>query len=219
MPISSYKDRLDALIAIAEGQEGYFSAAQAAEAGVDHLSLVRMARSGHLEREHWGVYRLTRWPIARHPGLWPAYLWGAAKGTLAFSHRTALQLHGVSDINPDKIDITFDASVRRIRGDVPPAVVLHSRPVGKSDIERIESLPVTTLRRTLLDLLVDNVARDAVSDVLTHGAQRGLLTSGDLRRLVPLYELEPEIRDYLVQNSRRRRSDSVHGLTPSKGNA
>lgn len=192
-----YPDRLDALIAVSEAQDGYFTTEQAREAGLSLPALAGLQHAGHLEREQYGVYRLARWPASGRPGLWRVYLWATrTDARAAFSHRTALELHAVSDLNPAKIDVTFPTGVR-IRATKPPAVVIHQRQLSDGDVEDQDGFRVTTLYRTLLDLATDNLARDAVADVLDRSKAVGLLPV-QVQQLRAVYDLSERTRNYLA---------------------
>ena len=52
----------DALFGIAEGQQGYFTAKQAADAGYQLGSQAHHAKSGNWVRVERGIYRLARFP-------------------------------------------------------------------------------------------------------------------------------------------------------------
>ena len=196
MPIT-YPERLDTLVAIGEGQDGYFTTEQARAAGLSLQALVSMERAGHLEREQYGVYHLTRWPSSDRPGLWRAYLWATRIDSRAsFSHRTALELHGVSDVNPAKIDVTFPPDAR-IRSTKPPAVVAYWRILPEADAEERDGLRVTTLYRTLLDLATDRLAQDAVADVLDRGSSLNL-EPPQLQQIRAICDLSDETRRYLT---------------------
>jgi len=199
-----YPDRLDTLIAVSEGQDGYFTTEQAREAGLSLHALVGLEQAGHLEREQYGVYRLARWPSSKWPGLWRAFLWATRiDARAAFSHRTALELHDVSDLNPAKIDITVPLEAR-VRSKKPPAVVTHRHNLPEEDIEDREGFRVTTLYRTLLDLATDNLARDAVADMLDRGSSAGL-SPGQLQQIRAVYDLDEETRQYLASTLSRAR--------------
>ncbi len=59
---SRAKDVSAALFAMAEGQQGYFTAKQAAEAGYQLGSQAHHAKSGNWVRVERGIYRLARFP-------------------------------------------------------------------------------------------------------------------------------------------------------------
>ena len=52
------------LYQLAEPQAGYFTAAQALEAGVLQVRLAQLHQRGDIERVTRGVYRLARYPIS-----------------------------------------------------------------------------------------------------------------------------------------------------------
>jgi len=191
-----YLDRIDDLIPIAEGRDGYFTAAEAGRLGITTALLAHLERAGHIEREAPAVYRLARWSAAARPGLWPALLWAESKGPAAFSHRTALAIHGISDVNPTKIELTFLDRMPRIRGAIPPTLQLRAREMRAADITQIDGLPVTRLKRTLVDLIVDDIALDAVEDVLAH--HRDQLSREDLKAITALRDLPRDLRNYIV---------------------
>ncbi len=190
---------LQALIDLAALHGGLFSAGQAAEQGITHSELSTMTRGGYLAREAWGVYRLSTWQLSPHASLWRAVLWaqvGDPATQPVLSHRSALSLHGASLDSPGKIDLTLPPEKKRItRREPPPAVQLHFRDLRNDEKTTVDGLPVTTLFRTIVDLLIDHQARDAVSYVMTHGVQEGKLLEADFRRLRPLYDLDPILLD------------------------
>ena len=54
----------DLLFAIAEGQDGYFTMAQAGQAGYSRSNQSCHAKVGHWIREARGIYRLKRFPVS-----------------------------------------------------------------------------------------------------------------------------------------------------------
>lgn len=192
-----YPDRLDTLIAVSEGQDGYFTTEQARDAGLSLQALAGLQQAGHLEREQYGVYRLARWTASKRPGLWHAFLWATRiDPRAAFSHRTALELHEISDINPAKIDITFPPAVR-VRATKPPAVVTHRRDLSEGNVAEREGFRVTTLYWTLLDLATDRLARDAVADVLDRASPTSLSPT-QAQQIRAVCDLSDETRHYLA---------------------
>ena len=158
------------LYQLAEGQDGYFSSFQAQEAAIPRMTLLRAAEAGVLERTSRGVYRLTHFPvISNNAHLWEAILWPQVRkpylGTL--SHYTALQLHDLSDVNPETTHITVPMTLRSGRRTPPPLLVVHRADLEIYDVTHVDGLPVTTVPRTLLDIaeMHDPVAlTDALRD-------------------------------------------------------
>ncbi len=69
-----------------------------------------------------------------------------------------------------------------------------------ADVTQIDGLPVTRLKRTLVDLIVDDTALDAVEDVLAH--HRGQLNEEDFKAIVALRDLPRDLRNYIVHASK-----------------
>lgn len=161
------------LYEMAEGQDGYFSAAQAAEEGISATTLGKAVRRGTLTRTSRGVYRLTRFPtVSANAHLWEAVLWPQVRakvfGTL--THYTALQLHNLSDANPPTTHITVPRNLR-INRDPPQWLVVYHADLKPHEVTYVDSLPVTTPQRTLLDIAAlgdEVVLTDAIRDAREH---------------------------------------------------
>src|SRR5947207_5779312 len=103
------------LYALAEGQAGYFTAAQAREAGLHQVRLAQLHKSGDIERVTRGVYRLTRYPVSplgqyMEAALWPQVRRPGARGVI--SHESALAVYGLSDTSPAKVHVTLPTDFR-----------------------------------------------------------------------------------------------------------
>lgn len=113
----------DQLFETASAQDGYFSTAQAAEAGYSPQLLAKYLKSGRITRIRRGVYRLVHFPAGEHEELVIIWLW--AERAAVFSHETALSMHELSDVMSAKAHITLPESWRCRRLRVPADVVLH----------------------------------------------------------------------------------------------
>ena len=78
----------DALYALAVGQVGHFTTAQAAEAGYSSPLLHKYLANGKVLRVRRGVYRLVHFPASEDEDLVVCWLWSDRQGV--FSHETAL---------------------------------------------------------------------------------------------------------------------------------
>ena len=156
------------LYQLAELHDGYFTAAEASEAGVTTTALVRNVERGTLERKSRGVYRLTHFPeVSPNAHLWPSVLWPQSRNAVAvaLSHETALRLHELSDVNPSYVDITIPKSFR-IRRDHPRHLRIHRGDLESHDLEYIDGFVVTTVDRTLRDIAASG------NSVVFHAALR-----------------------------------------------
>ena len=132
---------------IAEGQRGLFSAAQAAQLGIDHRQLFRAAQQGRLRRARSGVYAVAGVPPSAWEDLLAAAL--AAGPAAAISHGSAAAVHRLYCAASGLPELTVtSASQRRLA-----AVVTHRRlALPPEDVARAYGVLVTSPARTLLDM-------------------------------------------------------------------
>lgn len=98
------------LYAIAEGQAGYFTAAQALEVGYSYPAQAYHHKAGHWLRDGWGVYRLAHFPSTPREELVRLRLWNrdrSGANQAVASHETALELYDLSDVMPTDIHLTI----------------------------------------------------------------------------------------------------------------
>ncbi len=171
----------DTLFALAQGQDGYFTTAQAAQSGYSRPLLHKHLAGGKMARARRGIYRLVHFPASDHEDLVVLWLWSEQMGV--FSHETALALHDLSDVLPAKTHLTLPATWRRRRLRVPPGLVLHFADVGDPDRTSLGAVPVTAPLRTLTDCIEANVAPGLVHQAIVQARRRGLITAADEARL------------------------------------
>jgi len=171
------------LYRIAEGQGGYFTAKQAASLGYTASKRNYHVGAGNWVREHRGIYRLALFPAPARPDLILWWLWSRGRRDSpqgVFSHRTALALHELTDVNPSRIDLTVPHTFRK-GSEIPPVLRLHFADVAATEMEMIENVPVTTTLRTILDVwreksLPESSLREAFEDA----KRLGKLTGGQV---------------------------------------
>jgi predicted transcriptional regulator of viral defense system len=185
---SQAKSASDALFEIVEGQQGYFTAKQAADAGYQLGSQAHHVKSGNWVRVERGIYRLARFPQSTEEQLVIYALWSrnrAGKPEGVYSHQTALSIHELSDVNPAKLHMTVPVRFRR-RAKTPKVLVLHRARLEARDVEQRQGFIVTRPLRAIADLATtESVSRDIVEQAMTEGRRKGILTSRevtDLRR-------------------------------------
>jgi len=175
-----------ALFEIAEGQQGYFTAKQAADAGYQLGSQAYHVKSGNWVRVERSIYRLARFPQTAEEQLVIYNLWSRNRaGELegVYSHQTALSIHELSDINPAKLHMTVPTTFRR-RAKPPKILVLHRASLDEKDVEQRQGFAVTRPLRTITDLAVaESVSRDIVEQALTEGRHRGLIPVREVAEL------------------------------------
>lgn len=167
---------------IAASQGGYFTAAQARAAGYAYSQQHFHIRRGNWLRVERGVFRLRYFPPAEREDLVRWSLWsrdrkGAPQAVV--SHDTALAVHGLSDVMPQRIHLTVPPGFRKR---TPPGCVLHTARLSPDDSEARAGFRVTTPLRTLVDVAAGPLSQEhlnaAVRDALERGlVRRRLLTS------------------------------------------
>ena len=185
---------LEALGRTASLQEGFISSTQAHQLGVPSKRLARLIASGILERDERGIYRFASYPDTENAELWRAVLWPSVDGSKmnplgkgVLSYATALDLWNVSTINPATIDITLPKRYR-LRRTVPSTYRIHRADLADNEITFIRGLPVTTLYRSLFDLIVAARDQQFVDEAL---ANTSMLSDRERAQLRALRILEP----------------------------
>jgi len=125
-----------------------------------------------------GVYRLVHFPVGEHEELVIIWLWSGKQGV--FSHQTALDLHGLSDVLPAKAHLSLPSAWRGRRLRVPPDVVVHHEDVPRRERAWFGAVPVTSVLRTLNDCAHDDLAPDLLRQASHQALRRGLVHKADL---------------------------------------
>ncbi len=195
----------NALFQIAEQQQGYFTAKQAAAAGYQLGSQAHHVKSGNWVRVERGIYRLARFPQSSEEQLVIYALWSrnrAGEPEGVYSHQTALSIHELSDVNPAKLHMTVPSAFRR-SARVPKILVLHRESLNEKDVEQRQGFAVTRPLRAIADLVaVESVSRDIVEQALTEGRQRGLFSVREVAELRRQENLPKWFDDLLATNKR-----------------
>jgi predicted transcriptional regulator of viral defense system len=196
------------LYALAEEQAGYFTAAQAREAGLQQVRLVQLHGRGDIERLTRGVYRLSRYPTSpfgqyMEAALWPQVRRPDAHGVI--SHESALTIYGLSNASPAKVHLTLPTAFR-IRRAVPKRLTLHYADLKSSDVQRVEGVPVTTAARAIRDAHASHLGPALIRQAINDGRRMGHLTFDEAE------QLEHELLGTKRRGQNRR-------VKPSRGHA
>jgi predicted transcriptional regulator of viral defense system len=167
----------DELYLVAETRAGYFTTAQAADAGYSRALLAHHAASGSLERVDHGIYRLRRYPESPHADLVVASL--RAGDAAAISHESALALWDLSDVMPFEIHVTMPRTASRRR----PGLRLHTSALGEDDVTERDGVRVTTVERTIADVARSGLSSELVLQAIGEALERGLTTRARLQHL------------------------------------
>lgn len=159
-----------ALYQIAEQQAGYFSAAQARQVSFSRSLLSYHVGTGRFSRVRPRVYRFTQFPASSREDLFIAWLHAGPDAVI--SHDSALALYDLSDLLPSQVHVTVPRTASRRR----PGLCFHTKGLEPEDITRYEGLPVTTVRRTLVDVAAAGLADEQVEQAIQEAVRRGLVT-------------------------------------------
>jgi predicted transcriptional regulator of viral defense system len=181
MPGSEYEKVMD----LAADQFGYVSTSQAVARGVSNNALRMMATRGVLERVSWGVYRVPTFPASplaeyTEASLWPAGVPGVV------SHESALAIRDLSDVNPARVHITLPRGFR-VRRKVPGHLTIHNAELSEDEIDLVEGIPTTTVRRTIEDCHRAKLGPTLLRQAIDEAQREGYLEQTDavdLRALV-----------------------------------
>ena len=181
MPHTRYTE----LVTLAEDHAGLFTSEQARQVGFTDSVLTRLTQRGRLERTARGVYRVPYIPLNRFSQYMEVVLWAKAhRGPMnvALSHETALVAYGISDANPAAIHLTVPGAAR-LRRVAPKALVLHRANLAPDEITIVEGLPLTTIARTVIDLLASGGRVDLVRQTIADARREGFISIAEARRL------------------------------------
>lgn len=172
-------DRQDlrrALHALAFGQAGYFTAAQARDVGYSY-----QAQKYHVDHGNWvrvdrALFRLPDWPAEPTDSLVLWSLWSGGRGVV--SHESALSVHDLSDANPAKIHLTVPPGFRAR----DTHVRTYADTIPQDDVEQRRGFAVTTVERTLLDVAGAGASQELVDAAVDEAVRREATTARRLRR-------------------------------------
>lgn len=176
---------MDRLYEIAEGQGGYLAAHQALAAGIPRSTLTYHAGEGKaLERVGPGVYRLRRFPTPPHGHVIAGWL-ALAHADAVVSHDSALEMHDLSDIIADEVHVTLPRDKRGLR--TPPGVRPHfsARPIDRRQRRTVLGVPVTSVERTLADVLRTRGWTEQIELAVRQAVDRGVTTRRRLDATLP----------------------------------
>jgi predicted transcriptional regulator of viral defense system len=160
---------------IAADQHGYVTLQDAVAAGVSGVTLARMAQRGTLERASQAVYRVPLIPADELDELMRAVLWPrGVRGVL--SHQTALELHGLSDVNPSKIHLTVPRA-HRVQRTVPAGYMLHREDLASEDVTAHDGIPIVMPTRAVLQTHAAGLGPALIAQAIQDGRGKGLFSA------------------------------------------
>jgi len=169
------QENAQALYQIAASQSGYFTAAQARAAGYTYRQQHYHSGRGNWLRIGRGLFRLRDFPSGEREDLIRWSLWSRdQKGVpqAVVSHDTALTVHDLSDVMPQRVHLTVP---RGFRKRVPDGCVLHFAMLAAAEIESRPGYSVTTPLRTLIDVAGSALSQEHLDAAVKEALERGLV--------------------------------------------
>ena len=169
------QENAQALYQIAASQGGYFTAAQAREAGYTYRQQHYHSSRGNWLRIDRGLFRLRDFPPGEREDLIRWSLWSRDQKGMpqaVVSHDTALTVHDLSDVMPERVHLTVP---RGFRKRVPAGCVLHYGSLATEEIETRPGYSVTTPLRTLIDVAGSALSQEHLDAAVKEALERGLV--------------------------------------------
>lgn len=188
-PVDNVVDALVRIGQVTAEQWGLITVEQAERAGVDTSTLKGLTRAGVLLAEDDDVLRLAGAPLTPHaeikaawirlePGtpVWERLADGCA---VVVSHSSACLLHGLGELPAGDVEMFAPT------GSEGAGVRLHPGPGPEpTQITVVGGLPVTTVTRTITDLMHAGLDGDHVGGVVADAVRRSLVGVADLAQEV-----------------------------------
>ena len=199
--MSSLIDAAARITDLAAGQAGLITTAQAAGVDVSRLELSRLVEKGLLERVAHGVYAFrvsldvnknirAEW-LALEPGMTARERRRHPEKGVA-SHTTATIIHDLGDFLEGPPEFTLPTrrqSRRKVR--------IHRGVVSPADVSYIDGILVTTVARTIADLVRDGHDLEHVSRVVREALHEGSAAGADIAD-----QLDPLAAEHAHANGR-----------------
>jgi predicted transcriptional regulator of viral defense system len=179
------RSRFNELMLLAEENDGLVTADNARQAGFTDSVLARLVQRGRIERTSRGVYRVPYLTPGRFSQYREAVLWARANRgpeQVAISHTTALAAYEISDANPHGIHITVPKAAR-LRRQKPKGIVVHREDLSPEDITIHEGMPLTTIARTVADLLKSGERIDLIRQAISDARREGFIEEPEARQI------------------------------------
>ena len=178
------QENAQAIYQIADAQGGYFTAAQARQAGYAYSQ-----QHFHVERGNWlrvdrGTFRLRDYPPGEREDLIRWSLWSRnQKGVpqAVISHDTALTVHELSDVMPARVHLMVPPGFRKR---LLSGCVLHKGELAPADVEVRPGYQVTTPLRTLLDVADSPLSQEHLDTAVREALERGLVRRRQLENTI-----------------------------------
>jgi predicted transcriptional regulator of viral defense system len=165
----------DELWEVATTQHGFVTAQQAQDLEIGKHALQMLVHRGTLTRVAHGVYRFPHYPVGEYDPLMLAVLWTRAPEA-CLSHETALDLYGISDINPHRIHVTIGKR-RRLRRAGGDGYIIHTEDLVAAQVGWAQEIPIVTAATAIAQCVADGTPTYLLRQAIERGHAQGRLTS------------------------------------------
>jgi predicted transcriptional regulator of viral defense system len=169
------------LLHLAAQQQGFFRTDQALALEISRRALAWSKQEGLIDSICYGLYRFAHFPGTALDELYEIQTL-APEGT--FSHETALQLYGLTDLLPRTIHFSLPPeSGFKSR----PGITIHHTQISQKERQIRDGLWVTSLPRTLRDGARSGIDPEQMLNAAQDALDRGMFKPSDLDALRTLY--------------------------------
>ena len=170
---------LETLETIASDQWGIVTTAQAQREGITRVQINRLAQKGVLYKSSHGVYYLPSAPMGALSDIQASWISLDPKHFLSerweegprivVSHESAAAIHHIGNLIP-QVD-TFSATFRK-QTSRSGIKILSNQKIDREDIVNVDGLPVTSVKRTVVDLAAQKIEREYLSMIVADALEK-----------------------------------------------
>lgn len=165
---------------VATDQYGFITLDDFRRLGEDPVRLRQWLQQGQVERAGHGIYRFTAIPPKQLDTFMLATLWPRGLGVI--SHDSALDLHGLCDINPARIHLTVPPGLRlRRRG--AERYVVHEQPLKPAQVTLHEGIRIVSAAHAILQGIESGVPAQLLAQAIDTARSTGQVPKRALAKL------------------------------------
>jgi predicted transcriptional regulator of viral defense system len=116
----------------------------------------------------------VQFPASPHEDLFVAWLRTGPDSVI--SHESALAVYELSDVLPGEVHVIIPRTASRRR----KGIRLHTNRLENDHVTHRAGLPVTTIARTITDLIASGLAEEQIGQAIREALRRGLTTRESL---------------------------------------
>ena len=191
------------LIELAISQGGYFTTKQALKLGYSYR-----AQNYYLETQQWlkedrALYRFSFLPFSKEDEFIKASFWSRDKKDIpqaVISHESALLVHQVGEIIPDKISFTVPKSFRKKS---PRKYLIYKADLVNKEFEKRDSFKVTNVIKTIIDL-AERIDPEQLKKIIEDAYKKGLVNQHEIELSASSSEIKRKLLSVFAQVRSKR---------------